>query len=111
MKLIIDIPEELHRGIECRNPELETEYVCDKLMKAVDNGTPLDDVKEIMEKQIEMALESLKAEEEQMETLISSIITGIVAITTCLITQGMSNSKTRALIEYRLMELEKKQRK
>ena len=44
-----------------------------------------------------------------METLISSIITGIVAITTCLITQGMSNSKTRALIEYRLMELEKKQ--
>ena len=45
MKLIIDIPEELHRGIECRNPELETEYVCDKLMKAVDNGTPLDDVK------------------------------------------------------------------
>lgn len=44
-----------------------------------------------------------------METLISSIITGIVATTTCLITQGMSNSKTRALIEYRLMELEKKQ--
>ena len=44
-----------------------------------------------------------------METLISSVITGIVAITTCLITQGMSNSKTRALIEYRLMELEKKQ--
>lgn len=44
-----------------------------------------------------------------METLISNIITGIVAITTCLITQGMSNSKTRALIEYRLMELEKKQ--
>ena len=41
-----------------------------------------------------------------METLISSIITGIVAITTCLITQGMSNSKTRALIEYRLMRRE-----
>lgn len=46
-----------------------------------------------------------------MDTLISSIITGIVAIATCLITQAFSNSKTRALIEYRLMELEKKQDK
>lgn len=45
MKLIIDIPEELYKGIECRNPELETEYVCYELMKAVDKGTPLDDVK------------------------------------------------------------------
>lgn len=45
MKLIIDVPEELYNGIECRNPELETEYVCHELMKAVDNGTPLDDVK------------------------------------------------------------------
>lgn len=45
MKLIIDIPEELYNGIECRNPELETEYVCHELMKAVDNGTPLDDVR------------------------------------------------------------------
>ena len=45
MKLIIDIPEDLYKGIECRNPELETEYVCYELMKAVDNGTPLDDVK------------------------------------------------------------------
>ena len=41
MKLIIDIPEELYKGIECRNPELETEYVCYELMKAVDNGTSL----------------------------------------------------------------------
>ena len=46
-----------------------------------------------------------------METLISSIITGIVAITTCLITQGMSNSKTRALIEYRMNIMEQKQDK
>ena len=43
-----------------------------------------------------------------METLISSIITGIVAITTCLITQGMSNKKTTALIEYKIEELMKK---
>lgn len=42
-----------------------------------------------------------------METIISSIITGIVAITTCLITQGMANRKTTALIEYKLSELSK----
>ena len=42
-----------------------------------------------------------------METIISSIITGIVAITTCLITQGMANRKTVALIEYKLGELQK----
>ena len=41
MKLIIEIPDELYKGIESRNGELETEYVCDELMKAVDNGTPL----------------------------------------------------------------------
>lgn len=46
-----------------------------------------------------------------METVISSIITGAVAIVVCLITQGVNNSKTRALIEYRLLELEKKQDK
>jgi low affinity Fe/Cu permease len=43
-----------------------------------------------------------------METLISSIITGIVAITTCLITQGMANKRTTALIEYKIEELLKK---
>lgn len=43
-----------------------------------------------------------------METLISSIITGIVAITTCLITQGMANKRTTALIEYKIEELMKK---
>lgn len=46
-----------------------------------------------------------------METIISSFITGAVAIVVCLITQGVNNSKTRALIEYRLLELEKKQDK
>ena len=43
-----------------------------------------------------------------METLISSIITGIVAITTCLITQGMASKRTTALIEYKIEELMKK---
>lgn len=42
-----------------------------------------------------------------METIISSVITGVVAITTCLITQGMANRKTIALIEFRLGELQK----
>ena len=42
-----------------------------------------------------------------METIISSIITGVVAIATCLITQGMANRKTTALIEFRLAELQK----
>ena len=51
MKLIIDISEELYKGIECRNCELETEYVCYELMKAVDNGTPLDDVKAEIDEQ------------------------------------------------------------
>lgn len=43
-----------------------------------------------------------------METIISSVITGMFATVVCVITQIASNSKTRALIEYRLMELEKK---
>ena len=43
-----------------------------------------------------------------METIISSIITGIVAITTCLITQGMANRRTVALIEFKLDELTKR---
>lgn len=42
-----------------------------------------------------------------MDTIISSIITGAVAITTCLITQGMANRKTVALIEFKLEELSK----
>lgn len=43
-----------------------------------------------------------------MDTIISSIITGVVAITTCLITQGMANRKTTALIDYKIDELMKK---
>lgn len=46
-----------------------------------------------------------------MDTIISSLISGFVAIAVCIFTQGVQNSKTRALIEYRLMELEKKQDK
>ena len=42
MKLIIEIPEDLYKGIEIRDGALETEYVCDELMKAVDNATPLE---------------------------------------------------------------------
>ena len=41
MQIVIDIPEELYEGIERRDGSLETEYVCDELMKAIDNGTPL----------------------------------------------------------------------
>lgn len=41
MQIVIDIPEDLYEGIERRDGALETEYVCDELMKAVDNGTPL----------------------------------------------------------------------
>ena len=41
IEVVIRIPKDLYEGIECRNGELETEYVCDELMKAVDNGTVL----------------------------------------------------------------------
>lgn len=41
MQIVIDIPKDLYEGIERRDGELETEYVCDELMKAVDNGAPL----------------------------------------------------------------------
>ena len=41
MKIIIDIDKDLYKGIERRDGALETEYVCDELMKAIDNGTPL----------------------------------------------------------------------
>ncbi|MBP3753607.1 MAG: hypothetical protein J6I66_01975 [Lachnospiraceae bacterium] len=43
-----------------------------------------------------------------METIISSCITGIIAIITCLITQASANKKTLALVEYKLDELQKK---
>lgn len=41
VEVMIKVPKDLYEGIECRNGELETEYVCDELMKAVDNGTVL----------------------------------------------------------------------
>ena len=43
-----------------------------------------------------------------MDTIISSIISGFVAIAVCVISQAVQSSKTRALIEYRIGELEKK---
>lgn len=41
MQIVINILEDLYEGIKRRDGALETEYVCDELMKAVDNGTPL----------------------------------------------------------------------
>ena len=41
VEVVIRIPKDLYEGIECRDGSLETEYVCDELMKAVDNGTVL----------------------------------------------------------------------
>lgn len=41
VEVVIKVPKDLYEGIEFRNGELETEYVCDELMKAVDNGTVL----------------------------------------------------------------------
>lgn len=43
-----------------------------------------------------------------METIISSIITGVVALITCLITQAFANRKTTALLEFKLDELTKR---
>ena len=54
---------------------------------------------------------NLYREGANMDTIISSLISGFVAIAVCIFTQALQNSKTRALIEYRLMELEKKQDK
>ena len=41
VEVVIRLPKDLYKGIECRNGELETEYVCDELMKAIDNGAVL----------------------------------------------------------------------
>lgn len=40
MQIVIDIDEDLYEGIERRDGALETEYVCNELMNAIDNGTP-----------------------------------------------------------------------
>ena len=44
MKLVIDIDEQLYTGVKERNAALETEYVCDELMKVMDNAKPLEEV-------------------------------------------------------------------
>ena len=41
-------------------------------------------------------------------TILSAMISAAVTLIVCVITNHSSNEKTRALIEYRLMELEKK---
>ena len=43
-----------------------------------------------------------------MDTIISSLISGGVAIIVCVITQVVANKKTTELLEYRLDELTKK---
>lgn len=43
-----------------------------------------------------------------METIISSIITGAIAIAVCIINNKAEANKSRALIEYQISELTKK---
>ncbi len=43
-----------------------------------------------------------------METIISSLISAGITLVVCLINNKSQSDKTRTLIEYRLMELEKK---
>lgn len=46
-----------------------------------------------------------------METIIASCISAGIALLVCVLNNNAQNAKTRALIEYRLSELEKKQDK
>lgn len=46
-----------------------------------------------------------------METVIASAIAGAVTLAVCLITNHAQAEKTRALLDYRLSELEKRQDK
>lgn len=46
-----------------------------------------------------------------METIIAAAITAAVTLSVCLITNHAQAEKTRALIDYRVSELEKKQDK
>ena len=46
-----------------------------------------------------------------MDTIISSLISGFVAIVVCIFTQAFQNSKTRALIDFRMQIIENKQDK
>lgn len=43
-----------------------------------------------------------------METVIASVITGLVAIIVCVISNHSQNEKSRALIEYQIGELSKR---
>lgn len=43
-----------------------------------------------------------------METLLAAVLSGAVTLTVCLITNHAQAEKTRALIDYRVSELEKK---
>lgn len=43
--------------------------------------------------------------------MVESLISGIVAIIVCVVSNAFQNNKTRELLEYRLSELEKKQDK
>lgn len=44
-----------------------------------------------------------------METVLAAAISGVVTLVVCLITNHAQAEKTRALIDYRVSELEKKQ--
>ena len=46
-----------------------------------------------------------------METVIAAVISGLVTLTVCLVNNRTEAEKTRALLNYRLTELEKKQDK
>ena len=46
-----------------------------------------------------------------METVIAAVISGIVTLIVCLVNNRAEAEKTRALLDYRLSELEKKQDK
>lgn len=46
-----------------------------------------------------------------METVIAAVISGLVTLTVCLVNNRTEAEKTRALLDYRLTELEKKQDK
>jgi dihydroorotase-like cyclic amidohydrolase len=49
-----------------------------------------------------------RKEEKHMETVIAAAITAGVTLLVCLINNRSQNAQTRALIDYRLKELEKK---
>ena len=46
-----------------------------------------------------------------METVIAAVISGVVTLIVCLVNNRAEAEKTRALLDYRLSELEKKQDK